>query len=130
MQTCSVLSSAEEYEILKVSDPWTPERHAPLHALATLNLLALFKRIVRGSYPRLTHRNAPPVDSFYGSYVQTYVDRDLRDLVKVSSLTSFEKFIRACAGRTGTILNISDLARDGDVSVNTAKEWLSLLEAS
>lgn len=124
------LSLAEERAIPKVTDPWTPERKVAPQSKLPLSLSALFKLIVRGSFPRLTHRNAPSVEAFYGSYVQTYVDRDLRDLVKVSSLTSFEKFIRACAGRTGAILNLSDLARDGDVSVNTAKEWLGLLEAS
>jgi len=90
----------------------------------------LFSRIIRGSFPKLIGRDAPPLENFYGSYVQTYIDRDLRDLVRVGSLSSFEKFIRLCAARTAQLLNLSDLARDSDITVKTAKEWLSILEAS
>lgn len=90
----------------------------------------LFSHIVRGSFPKLLGKVSLPLDTFYGSYVQTYIDRDLRDLVRVGSLSSFEKFIRLCAARTAQILNLSDLARDSDVTVKTAKEWLSILEAS
>jgi len=95
-----------------------------------INLKELFGRILRGGFPRLLTRGHPPIENFYGSYVQTYIDRDLRDLVRVGSLSSFETFIRLCAARTAQLLNLSDLARDSGISVNTAKEWLALLEAS
>ncbi|MBI5700285.1 ATP-binding protein [Candidatus Saganbacteria bacterium] len=93
-------------------------------------LMELFSLIIRGSFPKLIGKNILPLDTFYGSYIQTYIDRDLRDLVRVGSLSSFEKFIRLCAARTAQLLNLSDLARNSDITVNTAKEWLSILEAS
>lgn len=124
------ISEAEEKEFPFNKNPWLPEQIKINADYKTQTILEIFKKIVRGSFPRLLHHNAPTLDSFYGSYVQTYIDRDLRDLVKVSSLSSFEKFIKICAARTASILNLSDLARDSDVSVNTAKEWLSLLETS
>lgn len=93
-------------------------------------ILKLFSYIIRGSFPKLLGKKTLPLETFYGSYVQTYIDRDLRDLIRVGSLSSFEKFIRLCAARTAQLLNLSDLARDSDITVNTAKEWLSILEAS
>lgn len=98
--------------------------------LSKPKIAELFSRIVRGSFPKLIGKKVLPVETFYGSYVQTYIDRDLRDLIRVGSLSSFEKFIRLCAARTAQILNLSDFARDSDITVNTAKEWLSILEAS
>lgn len=98
--------------------------------LPTTNTRKLFSTMLKGSYPRLHTQNPPNIDTFYGSYVQTYIDRDLRDLVRVGSLSSFEKFIRLCAARTAQTLNLSDLARDSDITVNTAKEWLGILEAN
>lgn len=124
------LSWAEEKEVPSPKRPWDPERVNLKDIPAAPPLSDLFKTIVRGGFPRLQKRDAPPWESFYGSYVQTYIDRDLRDLVRVISLTSFEKFLKVCAARTASVLNLSDLARDSEVSVNTAKEWLSLLEAS
>lgn len=94
------------------------------------NLTELFSLIIRGSFPKLIGKKVLPLETFYGSYVQTYIDRDLRDLVRVGSLSSFEKFIRLCAARTAQLLNLSDLARDSDITVKTAKEWLSILETS
>jgi predicted AAA+ superfamily ATPase len=123
------ISQAEEKEAPFEKCPWSPDRIKVSKDYESISILQIFKKIVRGSFPRLLHRNAPGLDAFYGSYVQTYIDRDLRDLVKVSSLSSFDKFIRVCAARTASVLNLSDLARDSDISVNTAKEWLSLLES-
>ena len=67
---------------------------------------------------------------YYGSYVQTYLQRDVRDLANVGNEGSFLKFLRATAARTGQLLNLSDLARDVAISVPTAKRWLGVLEAS
>jgi predicted AAA+ superfamily ATPase len=124
------LSLAEEKDIPFEKSPWIPQKTEIKTHYLPINVLQIFNGIIRGSFPRLLHRNAPPLDSYYGSYVQTYIDRDLRDFIKVSSLSSFEKFIKVCAARTASILSLSDLARDSDVSVNTAKEWLGMLEAS
>ncbi len=123
-------SQSEETGADPSGGAWVPEAMASNQKYSEINLLKLFGKILRGNFPKLLHKNAPPLETFYGSYVQTYIDRDLRDLVRVGSLSSFEKFIRLCAARTAQILNLSAVARDSDVSVNTAKEWLSLLEAS
>ena len=69
-------------------------------------------------------------DLFYGSYLQTYVQRDVRDLARVGDEMAFLRFLRAAAARTGQLLNMAELARDADVAPNTAKNWLSILEAS
>lgn len=121
-------SFAEENEQPRAKTPWIPS-DINEKVSQPFDLLNIFKTIIRGSFPRMIQRDAPSLDAFYGSYVQTYIDRDLRDLVKVSSLSSFEKFVKVCAARTATMLNLSDLARDSDISVNTAKEWLNMLEA-
>ena len=69
-------------------------------------------------------------DLFFSSYVQTYLQRDVRDLARVGDEMSFLRFLRAAAARTATLLNLADLARDADVAPNTAKNWLSILQAS
>jgi predicted AAA+ superfamily ATPase len=67
---------------------------------------------------------------FFSSYVQTYIERDVRDLAQIGNQAAFVRFVRACAARTAQMLNLSDLARDVDISVPTAKSWLSILETS
>lgn len=124
------ISQAEENGEPWTSKPFSYKRVNSTGAPRPLTILRIFAKIVRGFFPRLLHSNAPTLDAFYGSYVQTYIDRDIRDLMRVSSLSNFERFVRVCAARTASVLNLSDLARDSDVSVNTVKEWLSLLEAS
>lgn len=85
--------------------------------------------LVQGSYPRLVTRHLAPAD-FYPSYIQTYLERDVRSLKNIADLSTFTRFLRLCAGRIGSALNLSSLASDCGVSVNTAKAWLSVLEAS
>lgn len=87
------------------------------------------KQIVKGFYPRIYQHNINASD-FYPSYLQTYIERDIRTLKSVENLNTFARFLALCAGRTGQILNLSSLAIDTGISVNTAKSWLSLLEAS
>lgn len=69
-------------------------------------------------------------DLFYSSYVQTYLQRDVRDLARVGDELAFLRFLRAAAARTAQQLNLSDLARDADVAPNTAKHWISILQTS
>jgi predicted AAA+ superfamily ATPase len=73
---------------------------------------------------------APERDLFYSSYIQTYLQRDVRDLANVGNERSFLRFLRACAARTGQLLNQADLCRDADVSPATGKAWLSILVSS
>ncbi len=85
--------------------------------------------ILSGFYPRVHDQKIAPQD-FYPSYLQTYIERDIRTLRSIENLQTFSRFLSLCAGRTGQILNLSSLANDAGISVNTAKAWLSLLESS
>src|SRR5690554_1232169 len=89
----------------------------------------LFESIFKGFYPRIYDFDIHP-DEFYPSYIQTYIERDVRSIRSIENLTSFARFLGLCAGRIGQVLNLSSLANDTGISVNTAKSWLSLLEAS
>lgn len=82
-----------------------------------------------GFYPRIYDKKIPP-SLFYPSYLQTYVQRDVLQLIKVADVSLFTKFIRLLAGRVGQLVNFSTLASDVGVAVNTIKAWLGVLEAS
>jgi|GEM_PF-1396413 predicted AAA+ superfamily ATPase len=66
----------------------------------------------------------------YGSYVQTYLQRDVRDLARVGDEMAFLRFLRASAARSAQLLNMAELARDADIGFNTAKSWISILQSS
>jgi predicted AAA+ superfamily ATPase len=85
--------------------------------------------LLRGNYPALYQRPIPPSD-FYANYTETYLERDVSELLKIKDLASFKTFLRLCAGRAGQILNLSELARDAALSVPTVRAWLSVLESS
>ncbi len=85
--------------------------------------------MVTGFYPRIYDQRIAPSD-FYPSYLQTYIERDVRMLKSIENLSLFSKFLMLCAGRIGQVLNLSSLANDTGVSVATIKSWLSVLEAS
>jgi predicted AAA+ superfamily ATPase len=95
-----------------------------------LPVLELYERIWRGSFPGLALDPKLDRDLFFSSYVQTYLQRDVRDLARVGDEMAFLRFVRACAARSAQLLNIAELARDAGVAPNTAKSWLSILEAS
>ena len=90
----------------------------------------IYRDIWLGSFPALDAGTVKNRDLFYSSYIQTYLERDVRDLAQVGNEASFLRFLKATAARTGQRLNLSDLARDADVAVNTAKSWLSILQAN
>lgn len=85
--------------------------------------------IFKGQYPRIYDRAIPPSD-FYPSYIQTYVDRDVRMIKNIGDINAFIQFTQLCAGRIGQPLNNASLANDAGISPNTAKSWLSILESS
>ena len=89
----------------------------------------LNQTILNGFYPRLYDKHIAPND-FYPSYLQTYIQRDVRTLKSIENLNTFTRFLGLCAGRIGQVLNLTSLANDAGISVNTAKAWLSVLEAS
>ena len=89
----------------------------------------LDEALLTGGYPRILDRGLAPAD-WLGSYVATYIERDMRSIASVGDLTAFQRFIELCAGRTAQLLNYSSLADDCGISQPTAKKWLSIAEAS
>jgi hypothetical protein len=85
--------------------------------------------IFKGQYPRIFDRDIAPTD-FYPSYIQTYVERDVRMIKNIGDINAFIQFVQLCAGRTGQLVNYTSLANDAGISPNTAKSWISILEAS
>ena len=84
--------------------------------------------LLTGGYPRIFDRGLDPSD-WIGSYIATYIERDVRTLRNVGDLSAFGRFVQLCAGRTAQLANLSSLADDCGVSQPTAKAWLSILEA-
>jgi len=85
--------------------------------------------IFTGMYPVIYDRDIDP-EFFYPSYISTYIERDVRQIKNIENLNSFSNFLQLCAGRTGQVVNLNSLAIDAGISPNTAKSWLSILEAS
>ena len=98
--------------------------------VASLTLKTLYHTIWRGSFPAMQAKPDLLQDVFYSSYLQTYIQRDIRQLAQVADEHAFLSFVRAAAVRTGQLLNLSALARDVGIDNKTAKHWLSLLETS
>jgi predicted AAA+ superfamily ATPase len=89
----------------------------------------LDEALFRGFYPPLFDRDLSPGD-WCAAYINTYVERDVRQLIAVRDLSTFQRFLRMCAARIGQLLNLSSLAADCGITHNTAAAWLSVLEAS
>ncbi|MBF5060276.1 ATP-binding protein [Candidatus Neptunochlamydia vexilliferae] len=85
--------------------------------------------LLHGGYPRVYRDKLDPMKA-YRNYFQTYVERDLRQIIQVKDLSQFQRFVRICAGRIGQVLNLQGISNDVGISANTVKEWLSVLEAS
>jgi predicted AAA+ superfamily ATPase len=111
-----------------------PGRPLPWERTGTLRqappLRALWTHLLRGGYPELAAHPKRETALWHASYIQTYLERDVRVLRQVGDLTLFQVFLRGLAARSGQLLNLTDLARDLGVVVNTAKAWLSVLEAT
>lgn len=87
------------------------------------------RQLLTGFYPRIYDAGLDPTTAL-GDYVQTYVERDIRQLIAIKDLSLFEKFVRICAGRVGQLLNLQSLGNDVGISHTTARNWLTMLEAS
>ncbi|MEI6173976.1 MAG: ATP-binding protein [Bacteroidota bacterium] len=84
--------------------------------------------IFKGFFPRTYDQKISP-EEFYPFYLETYVQRDVREIQNIRDLNTFTNFVRLCAGRTGQLIDYSSLAKDTGVSVSTIKGWISILEA-
>lgn len=85
---------------------------------------------MRGGYPELAAHPKRDAGLWHSAYIQTYLERDVRTLRQANDLTQFQNFLRALAARSAGLLHLSDLSRDLGIAVNTAKAWLSVLEAT
>ena len=109
--------------------PVVPESLGELHPRRRPTAGELLSVLHTGFYPRIHDQKLDPAQWLAG-YVQTYVERDVRNVLNVGDIDTFDRFVRLCAGRNGQLLNLSSLAADCGVSHTTARRWISLLEAS
>jgi len=110
-----------------------PQRPFPWEAAGRLSgpaFAGVWEGLLRGGYPELAAQPDRGLHLWHASYVQTYLERDVRSIRQVGDLTSFQAFLRSLAARAGQLQSLSGLARDLGVAVNTAKAWLSVLEAT
>lgn len=104
-----------------------------LNELKAANLLSsnpFEALLIKGFYPQLHATPTISVQTWCANYVNTYVEKDVRQVLKITDVLLFQKFLKVCAARVGNLVNYSDLARDCDISPHTAKEWISVLETS
>lgn len=124
----SGFSWAEEHNIAMPREPFTPNLH-PRLIPPSMPASKIFERIFRGTFPAFVEDTSLPRERFFSSYVQTYLDRDVREIFGIEKMSAFKTFLGLAAARTGQVLNISALARDAGVSVHAAKSWLHILQA-
>ena len=89
----------------------------------------LDKLLFTGSYPAIYDRDIQPQD-YYPSYIQTYIERDVRSIKNIGSLRTFQRFIKLCAGRTGQLISFSSIGNELGINYKTVSSWISILEAS
>lgn len=110
------------------SEPFLPDRIKTTEL--TDEITDIFEKIYRGGMPRMvTDKELFPED-YFGAYMQTYLERDIRDLITVRDENKFIKFISCAAARTGQEVNLADLAKDVEIDRKTADGWLSILVSS
>ncbi|MBR3057560.1 MAG: ATP-binding protein [Clostridiales bacterium] len=90
----------------------------------------IFDKILRGGMPQIISDPGLSYEDYYGSYMQTYIERDIRDLINIKNESKFIKFISCVAARTSQEVNLADLAKDVDIDRKTADNWLSILVTS
>jgi len=108
--------------------PW--ERGEPESANIETESGNIWEELVRGGYPELAANPGRDKYLWHSSYVQTYLERDVRSLKQIGDLGQFQNFLRLLAVRSGNLFNMSSLAKDLGISVNTVKSWISILEAT
>ncbi|MDF1827309.1 MAG: ATP-binding protein [Legionellaceae bacterium] len=128
------LSQAERDHRAMTAQPFLPTSEwlekARHQKSPSRDLMSLYETIWRGSFPHVSLHETVSRDIFYRSYIQTYIQRDVRALAHVGDELAFARFLRAAAARTGQLINYADMARDVDVDMKTIKSWLSIVETS
>lgn len=132
-----ILTGSQQFEVSNTINQSLAGRTAlvkllpfSMEEIQTLSPLPSTDRLLyHGFYPRIWQKRLNPTQAL-GDYFETYIERDLRQLINIKDLNLFQRFIKFCAGRIGQLLNISSLANDTGISHTTAGSWISLLEAS
>lgn len=125
--------SQNEKDGLPFSSPFLPAQdflRLRAQTAKPTDLKALYRSIWKGAFPKLWQADDENWELFYDGYVQTYIERDIRELSAVSNEMSFLRFMKAAAARTGQLLNYAELANDVGVSQPTVKAWMSVLQTS
>jgi predicted AAA+ superfamily ATPase len=137
-----ILTGSQKFNLMKeVSDSlagriiWLELEGLSLYEISQqlkqeVNLELILKYIFQGGLPELWKEPNLSISDYQRSYLATYLERDVRQILNVSSLRDFERFIRLCAIRNGNLLNKSEIAKDVGITVNTVNQWLGILEAS
>jgi predicted AAA+ superfamily ATPase len=108
----------------------SPELLKSSSRVRDMNQTELFSRIWKGAFPELIADSSIDKDTFYRGYVRSYIERDVKDFYGLKNDIAFHDFIRAAAARTGSLLNYTNLCKDTDIDIQTAKLWLGILERS
>lgn len=132
-----ILTGSQQFEVATVINQSLAGRTALLKLLpfslqelgAYADQRSIDQLLLSGFYPRIWKEALKPSQAL-GNYIETYVERDIRQLVAIKDLSLFQRFVTLCAGRVGQLLNFNNLAADTGVSHQTARNWLTLLEAS
>ncbi len=132
-----ILTGSQQFELTNSINQSLAGRTALLRLLpfsmaelkSTYSNLDTDSLLFTGFYPRIYDKNLDPVQA-QADYIATYVERDIRQLIQIKDLSVFQRFIKLCAGRSGQLLNLNNLAADTGVSHTTIREWITLLEAS
>ena len=133
-----VLTGSQNFLLLEKITQSLAGRAAVLHLMpfgiselkaADLLPQRLDEMLFSGSYPAIYDRRIQATD-YYPSYIQTYIERDVRSIKNIGDLGSFQRFVKLCAGRSGQLLNLSSLANEVGINYKTAGSWVSILEAS
>jgi predicted AAA+ superfamily ATPase len=132
-----ILTGSQQFELMSQVSQSLAGRTALLRLLPlSINELknagrlpSLFSIMHSGFYPRIFQDVLDPTQMLSG-YFSTYVERDLRQISVIHDLQKFERFVRLCAGRTGQLLNMNNLANDTGIAHSTARQWIDLLQAS
>ena len=126
------LSQREEFGRAGEPLPWEMPSAAagscPAEQVPTFQ--TIWRNLLRGGFPELVAEPDRDIALWQSAYIQTYLERDVRALRQIGNLLSFQSFLRALAARAGQLLNLADVARDLGIALNTAKAWLSVLEAT
>ncbi len=125
--------SQKEKENKAVISPFLPTKQyieEQANISMPTNIHKVFHNIWKGSYPKLYQANDKNWEIFYSSYIQTYLEKDIRDLALVSNELNFMKFMKSLAARIGQLVNYADLAKDIGVSQPTIKSWVSIMQST